>query len=174
MSSSDNRPQANIPSSTVVAIGGGFVSFALIILGSLTFIRMLRVARQAAGRRAAGEAVTFKELWRIEGGFWGFITGLGGESAVIGAGGRNEQQLRFAIWREIRMLETLIGEESKVPVEPIMWEVAVPEKGTGGHERVAVDAYQVSDSRCLGVRIEPQVDHYSAAVRRPVEISKST
>lgn len=94
-----------LPSSTVVAIGGGFVALALIVLSTLTLVRVSRLHLEARRERRAGRQATLLDLWERDGGFWGFITGLGGESAAGGAGfidvarqRRWEEMIRWERW----------------------------------------------------------------------------
>lgn len=127
----------DIPTSTVAAIGGGFVSFALAILLALFLMRVSKIYREYRRRRRAGEtSLTFRSLWDRDGGFWGFVMGYNGDAAVIagvGAGGRRDLE-RWAIWNEWRMWDSPgVVIEPKVPV---LWEVEVGERGRVGVEEL--------------------------------------
>jgi hypothetical protein len=113
----------DIPSSTVISIGLGFVAFAVGILFILVFIRVLRISRAARAARAQGRQVTFAELWHEEGGILGFLTGLGAENAGVGAGGLGGDLIRVR-----RMLEERTRMLEGLGRRPVMWEVEVPEK----------------------------------------------
>ena len=121
-----------LPSSTVISIGGGFVAFAVTVLTLLTIARVIRLAREARRERSSGQGTTFRQLWNREGGFWGFITGLGGESAAGGAGfvdlGRHRRWEEMLL-RERWMLARMNEEEGDVGEIPRMSEVGVREKG---------------------------------------------
>lgn len=81
----------NIPTSTVVAIGAGFVCFALIVLGTLLLIRLIRLF--FACRR---DGTPFREAWAAQGGVFGWLHGVGSSSSSrpgergggVGGGGR--------------------------------------------------------------------------------------
>ena len=127
----------DIPTSTVAAIGGGFVAFAIGILCGLTALRMFRVWREARTKRRNGENVTFKQLWRSRGGFWGFVTGYSGEMVIVGAGGRMNDRTFLNGWtrweQELeRHLRDQINEGKHSGKTPIMCEVEIPRGGTKG------------------------------------------
>ncbi|CAD6566915.1 MAG: hypothetical protein TREMPRED_003119 [Tremellales sp. Tagirdzhanova-0007] len=126
-----------LPTASVVSIGGGFVAFALTILVILSIVRISRLVTQARRERLAGQNTTFRQLWKRDGGFWGFFSGLGGESAAGGAGFTDlSRQRRWAemVQRERWMTETM-GIESEVE-DPKLWEVGVGEKGSHSEEQV--------------------------------------
>jgi hypothetical protein len=121
-------PTANIPTSTVAAIGGGFISFAICVILVLTVVRLVRVYGDVRRRRARGENITFGRQWETEGGFWGFFTGLsGGDSMAVGAGGRGDEYRRRLAERASKIAE---ANRKK----PEMWAVRVPVKGASVRE----------------------------------------
>ncbi|WVR07252.1 hypothetical protein IAU60_004293 [Kwoniella sp. DSM 27419] len=84
--SSSSSQYVEIPSSTIISIGLGFLAMGLGVLSLLLLFRLRRLRKLA---RQQGRTV--RDLWRTEGGFWGFLTSLGGggaEAEMIGAGGR--------------------------------------------------------------------------------------
>ena len=134
----------DIPTSTVAAIGGGFVSFALAILFALFLMRVSKIYREFRRRRRAGEDLTFRSLWHRDGGFWGFVMGYNGDAALnagVGAGGRRDLD-RWAIWNEWRMWESpgVVNE----PQAPVLWEVEVGERGKVGVCELAYGEAEVS------------------------------
>lgn len=140
-----HRDTSGLPSSTVVSIGGGFVAFALSILAILTSVRAFRLLFEAKRKSRNGEPTTFAQLWEREGGFWGFITGLGGESSAGGAGfidvGRQrrwEEMLRRERW----MID-LMDIEGDVGETPRLWEVPVEEKEAIEEDEVEVEQCHV-------------------------------
>ena len=133
-----------IPSSTVVAIGGGFVGLALAVLFTLFMFRVTRLKLEARHRRRAGEQVTFHEIWDRDGGMWGFLTGIGGDSGLVGAGGRPDLTLT-RLRNEIRLWEFYKAQNKAEMVRPKMWEVEVEEKGVmRGQEALVLDSSLVS------------------------------
>ena len=136
-----------LPTASVVSIGGGFVAFALTILVILSIVRISRLVTQARRERLAGQNTTFRQLWKRDGGFWGFFSGLGGESAAGGAGFTDlSRQRRWAemVQRERWMTETM-GIESEVE-DPKLWEVGVGEKGSHSEEQVDLGRIRVGRS----------------------------
>jgi hypothetical protein len=134
----------DIPTSTVAAIGGGFVSFAIGILFALFLMRVSKIYREFRRRRAAGENLTFRSLWHRDGGFWGFVMGYNGDAAVIagvGAGGRRDME-RWAIWNEWRMWES--SESAIAAKVPVLWEVEVGERGRVGVDELVYGDAEVS------------------------------
>ncbi|GFZ44189.1 hypothetical protein JCM24511_01910 [Saitozyma sp. JCM 24511] len=118
-----SQSTVDIPSSTVVSIGLGFVAFAGGMVSILILLRMLRIYRATLRARRAGQPATFRQLWREDGGLMGFITGLGAENTGIGAGGIADLvRVRRMLEERARILEGL----GKVPA---MWEVQVQQKG---------------------------------------------
>ena len=139
---------ADIPTSTVAAIGGGFVAFAIFLLGGLTSIRMLRIWKEARKKRRQGEQVTFRQLWSRQGGFWGFVTGYGSDMTIVGAGGRSDRAFltgwgRWEMELERHMrAEMLAGKEAHQV--PKMNEVMVPKAGGEGVHEFCPGQDQVS------------------------------
>ena len=134
-----------IPSSTVVGIGGGFVAFAVTVLSVFTLSRVVRLALRARRERESGVDVTFRELWNREGGFWGFMTGLGGESAAIGAGAHILDSAQQRRWEQLVMRSGMMRlEEDDLRQKPEMWEFRVPEKSGIGEDAVHLKACRVS------------------------------
>lgn len=80
----------NIPTTTVVAIGFGFVSFALGVFCLLLSIRAIKLYRQARASRWTDQPRTFRQVWRENGGVFGFFHGFNnaGNSIALGGGGR--------------------------------------------------------------------------------------
>ncbi|WWD17503.1 hypothetical protein CI109_101944 [Kwoniella shandongensis] len=98
-----------IPTSTIVAIGIGFVAFGISVILLLFIHRVLKVRRVA---RARGEP--FSVVWEREGGFWGFLNSVG-ESSALGAGGVPSRRLARWDWST---------ENGKEIERPEMWEVS--------------------------------------------------
>ncbi|OCF36971.1 hypothetical protein I316_01569 [Kwoniella heveanensis BCC8398] len=111
-SSSGERQYVNIPTSTIVSIGVGFVAFSSAVLFALLLLRVFRLRKIAAAR-----GTTFSVVWRNEGGFWGFWTSFGGSDAElvgIGAGGH-------AGWG-MRVIRDRLREAELEKMKPVMWE----------------------------------------------------
>ena len=130
----ESSSSVDIPTSTVVSIGLGFVAFAISILVALMLTRMLRVFRRSRDPVRNTRNETFRQMWRNEGGFWGFLTGLGGESAGLGAGGIGGDIARMRRWAEfLRLMELEFGTRDQAkPLgkTPEMWEVGIlPKNG---------------------------------------------
>ncbi|ORX36883.1 hypothetical protein BD324DRAFT_681634 [Kockovaella imperatae] len=136
----------NIPSSTVVAIGGGFVCLAFFIITGLFLLRATKMAAEGRRRRAAGENITFREIWRRDGGMLGFVTGLGADSALVGAGGRRDLSSSRAR-EEIRMWAYWKNQGELMKRLPKLWEIGVEESGS----MVGQDELSIKDCQPLGV-----------------------
>ena len=133
-----------IPSSTVVAIGGGFVALALLVLTTLFFVRVFRLRVETSRRRRRGETVTFREVWDREGGVWGFLTGLNADNSMLGPGARSEMMLS-RLRQEARLWEYYADQADGEKAVPKMWEMEVDEKGVMlGQEVLDVDDCRVS------------------------------
>ncbi|WWC61635.1 uncharacterized protein I303_104219 [Kwoniella dejecticola CBS 10117] len=79
-----------IPTSTVLSIGLGFLAFSMIILCILLGFRLNRIRKLSKRNNR-----TFREEYRDQGGFWGWLTSFGevennafSQSFLIGGGGR--------------------------------------------------------------------------------------
>jgi hypothetical protein len=144
-----------IPTTTVVGIGAGFVGFALSLLGTLLFIRFIRLAIKA--RR---EGIPVRTAWVDQGGFFGWIHGIGSRdngnetdrmrrmdelerSGYWGGGGGwyTSEITRMRIWNEIRRENALAMRRGKEGEDlgdrPELWEVDLAEgrvrvEGKGG------------------------------------------
>ncbi|KAK8864198.1 hypothetical protein IAR55_001444 [Kwoniella newhampshirensis] len=99
-----------IPTSTIVAIGVGFVAFGFSVLILLFVLRIAKVRRIS---RERGEE--FRVVWSREGGFWGFLNSMG-DTGGVGGGGIGG---RRGIIRWDRN-----GEIAEVMKRPEMWEVS--------------------------------------------------
>ena len=121
-----------IPATTVIGIGLGFVALTSGVLISLIGVRMARVYVSVRRRRAAGEpGASFRDEWRRAGGMFGFISGFGsgmGDSALIVGAGGVEMRRRI----EIMMLREQMRNAGKPEmVEPILWDSRLSEMGKG-------------------------------------------
>ena len=133
-----------IPSSTVVAIGGGFVALALLVLSALFLIRVFRIRVETNRRRRQGETVAFRQIWDREGGVWGFLTGLNSENGLMGTGARSEMILA-RMRQEARLWQLYADEAGGEKPVPSMTEMEVEEKGVmQGQEALNVDDCQVN------------------------------
>lgn len=125
--------QTEIPASTVIGIGLGFVALTTCMLCSLIAYRVLRVYQTVWYRRRHGEPdVRFKEEWRRAGGMFGFMSGFNnngpGDSALIVGAGGVEMRRRM----ELAMLrERLRAMNAPEMVEPVLWDhwIGTDEKG---------------------------------------------
>lgn len=142
-SSQSGNTITNIPTSTVSAIGGGFIGFAFTVLLSLTLLRVFRVYRDVKRRQRQGENIRFSQQWNTEGGFWGFLTGIGGggSNILVGAGGRRDLDL-WRIWDEYGIGG--LGKNGEDAIPPEMWEVEVPIKEKSGMDSVEWESIEVS------------------------------
>jgi hypothetical protein len=134
--SGNNQQQqqiTSIPTSTVVAIGGGFVAFAFCVFTFLSLIRVFRIFRQS---RRVTPRISFRQAWRDDGGFWGFFSGMALASRetgnmLLGVGARDLRG--WGLWEELRAWE--IFEREKNMKNPEMWEVEL--KGGNAEDRVS-------------------------------------
>jgi hypothetical protein len=97
-----------------------------------------------------GEQVTFKQMWRRQGGFWGFLTGFGGEHSIVGAGGRSDQAFwngwtRWELELERHMREAMLAGKDANKV-PVMSEVSVQKAGKEGMYEFCSGQDQVSSN----------------------------
>ncbi|ORY32608.1 hypothetical protein BCR39DRAFT_379536 [Naematelia encephala] len=101
------QQETNLPSTTVVWIGLAFVGTAASFLGILIANRVIRTQARVRRAQARGEEITFRDLWRLDGGMWGFFTGLGGDRLATSMGmnpdlagiRRMEEMLRMRLWQ---------------------------------------------------------------------------
>lgn len=141
---SNNRPtqEVDIPTSTVVAIGGGFIILALSFVGLLIVIRLLRLSQEVKRRTQEGETgLTVRGLWVERGGFWGYgrgARGLNDHGLALGAGGgmtlHPDQIRRYLIWQQLAMMDLDGGgagaakDEDGKYIVPKLWEVGIGEE----------------------------------------------
>lgn len=116
-----------LPTSTVISIGLGFVAVAVGLLCLTVILRAVKVYKQYRVARARGDQTTWLETWRSSGGWWGYFTnGLGGEATLIGGGGviYEERQRR---WLEMMMFlrDTEVDVGKEVGDRPRMFEALV-------------------------------------------------
>ncbi|WVF71704.1 hypothetical protein IAT40_006512 [Kwoniella sp. CBS 6097] len=105
-----DRQYVNIPTSTIVSIGVGFVAFSSVVLMALLLMRVLRLRKIAAAR-----GMSFRVVWRNEGGFWGFWTSFSGSDAeLLGVGGGGH-------WG-MRVIRDRLKEAEMEKMRPLMWE----------------------------------------------------
>lgn len=128
------QTSVEIPTSTVVSIGLGFVAFALGCVCILLLIRVLRIHRSIRAARRRGQQTSFLETWRDEGGIWGFFTGLGGE-AIGGGGGMHLDLGRMRRMEELlrRMEESGMEGSGVLRKKPELWEVEIEQGGGSRH-----------------------------------------
>ena len=142
--------QAEIPASTVIGIGLGFVALTTSMLFSLIAYRMFRVYISVRRRRQAGDrGVTFRHEWRNAGGMFGFMSNLNrngpGDSALIVGAGGVEMRRRV----ELSMLrERLRALNVPEMVQPLLWDHWVG-KDEQGDEVDKVGQWDVSIAWCL-------------------------
>lgn len=136
----------DIPSSTIVSIGLGFVGFALSVLFLLVSVRVFRTHRYVALERRRGNAsITFRQHWRNQGGFFGFLTNSGSETSTFGASyitSDMEHIRRMIEEREWRAKGFSIKLE-----RPQLWEAEVPQIDKPADEAMSVAELCVSDER---------------------------
>ncbi|BEI84116.1 hypothetical protein CcaverHIS002_0407200 [Cutaneotrichosporon cavernicola] len=63
----------SLSSTTIVALGMGFIGAALLVVGLTVLLRVGAVARAVRRERAQGEDITFRTMWRRYGGAWGLL-----------------------------------------------------------------------------------------------------
>ena len=142
-----------IPTTTVVAIGAGFITFALLLLSLVLFIRFLRLVF-----RCKKEGKDWRVEWEAQGGTWGWLhrtsprdpyrdeitsrggyvgygygrgTGLGNgvgwmNSGVGGGGWYGSEMTRMRLWNErVREERGGYGKDEKIwdGEKPELWEV---------------------------------------------------
>ncbi|WWC89544.1 uncharacterized protein L201_004468 [Kwoniella dendrophila CBS 6074] len=126
----------NIPTSTVISIGLGFLAFSFMILMILLGFRLNRIRKLTKTTNKS-----FKQIWNDEGGFWGFLTSFGEESnsnqsRLIGATGRT-LNYGYTDWYGFRspfidllrerdqILQDQLQEEldkAKLKEKPVLWD----------------------------------------------------
>ncbi|WVQ99185.1 hypothetical protein IAU59_006317 [Kwoniella sp. CBS 9459] len=112
--SNGQRQYVNIPTSTIVSIGVGFVAFSSAVVIALLIMRVLRIRKVAIAR-----GVRFKVVWRSEGGFWGFWTSFAGSDAeMVGVGGGGYGGTGWGM----RVMRERMREAEAEKMRPVMWE----------------------------------------------------
>ncbi|GMK57271.1 hypothetical protein CspeluHIS016_0401050 [Cutaneotrichosporon spelunceum] len=73
--SASSSPDTSLSSTTIVALGMGFIGAALFIVALTVLLRVWAVYRVTRRERARGEHATFRDMWRRYGGAWGLMFG---------------------------------------------------------------------------------------------------
>lgn len=134
---SSRQVQVEIPSSTVIAIGLGFLAFVCLLVTTTLGTRLYRVRRRMLADRAAGQPITFAQAWAREGGLFSFLTNIGNSGLGVGAG---------ATLVGGRGTDRLWGASHTEKEVPIIWDVPIQEKAQEAAD--GDDSFDVSLPTC--------------------------
>lgn len=112
----------SLSSTTIVALGMGFIGAALLVVGITVLLRVAIVGRAVRRARAQGETTDFRSMWRRYGGVWGLLFAPG-------------QQVD---WTPVRVRRRRVGPPPK------MWDVDVAKLKPEDEFDLDNDASQVS------------------------------
>lgn len=136
--------QTEIPASTVIAIGLGFVALTTCGLLGLIGFRVLKVYMVVRRRRRNGEPdVQFRREWRRVGGMFGFMSGFNngaGDSALIVGAGGVEMRRRLEL---LMLRENMQAANKPEMVEPTFWDTRIG-SDLGGGEVEKMERWGVS------------------------------
>ncbi|CAK9786159.1 hypothetical protein CC85DRAFT_23665 [Cutaneotrichosporon oleaginosum] len=65
--------EVSLSSTTIVALGMGFIGAALFVVGLVVLIRVVVVTRAVRRERAQGQTSDFASMWQRYGGVWGLL-----------------------------------------------------------------------------------------------------
>ncbi|KAI9639599.1 uncharacterized protein MKK02DRAFT_39920 [Dioszegia hungarica] len=151
---SSRQVQVEIPSSTVIAIGLGFLAFVCLLVTTTLGTRLYRVRRRMLADRAAGQPITFAQAWAREGGLFSFLTNIGNSGLGVGAG---------ATLVGGRGTDRLWGASHTEKEVPIIWDVPIQEKA-----QEAADGDDSFDPFALSSTASPRyIDRATPATELP-------